>query len=470
VGFTHPAPLLFLYNVPRLDLWYINIGGIPVLVRIILSFLVLGGSYWFAYQWAGQAHGRLAWAAVIGGAVLQAVILLYMVPFNSTDIFDNISHGRMLAFYHANPFHSVSANFPWDPFTRFAGWPSAPSAYGPLWEDVAAFTARLAGNGVVQNVIAFKLLPGLFWSGCVALVAVILRKWMPGSALKGTLFVAWNPVALFEVFGNGHNDPSFLLWVILAVWAMLERRYTIAILSLVVGTLFKFMPAVLIPAAGLIALKELPGWKQRAWFTLRTGAISAVLVGLAYAPFWQGIETLSIGRRAHLFATTIGSSLNKIITPVLGADRAGNLISPVAAILTLGFALWIAYRAMRSTAPDRFAQSAMIIFAFYLMVTVLFFWPWYTLWLIVLAPLVRDKQMQHLALVFAFAAVTKDLFNFINLNSSQTLLPEPWMEIWLTLRVMLLPWLYSIYLLISHWRGAPLIPDVAVYSAKARED
>jgi hypothetical protein len=470
IGFARPAYLFWLYNIPRLDILYLNSGGVKALLRIIISFIVLGGSYWFAYQWASKVRGKAAWAVIIGGAILQAGVLLLMAPFNSTDIFDNISHGRILGFYHTNPFMWVTADFPTDPFTRFTGWPEAPSAYGPLWEQAAALTARLAGNGIPQNIIAFKLLPGLFWAGCVALVALIFRKRKPGSALRGALFLAWNPVALFEIFGNGHNDPSFLLWILLAVWAMLERRYTIAILSLVVGTLFKFMPAVLIPAAGLIALQELPGWKQRAAFLFRSALISVVLIVAAYAPFWEGIKTLSIDRRAHLFATTLGSSIYQTLLPALGKEQSAALVSPLAAVLTLGFAVWMGFHILRSRAPDRFALSAMIIFAFYLMVTVLFFWPWYTIWLIALVPLVRDKQLRTLAIVFSFVAINKDLLNFLNINSSQTVLPEPWMEIWLTLRVMLVPWLYAVYSLLSHRRGTSLMPEVTLYRAKPGED
>jgi hypothetical protein len=470
IGFSRPAYLFWLYNIPRLDILYLNSGGLPALLRIVISFVVLGGSYWFAYQWAGKARGKAAWAAVIFGAVVQAGVLLFMAPFNSTDIFDNISHGRILGLYHLNPFLWVSADFPMDPFTRFTGWPTATSAYGPLWEQAAALTARLAGNGIVQNIIAFKLLPGLFWAGCAALVALIFRKRSSGSALRGALFLAWNPVALFEIWGNGHNDPSFLFWVLLAVWAMLERRYTLAILSLVVGALFKFMPAVLIPAAGLIALQELPDWKQRAWFIVRSTVLSAALIVGAYAPFWQGLETLSITRRAHLFATTLGSSIYHALIPGLGADQAAALVSPLAAILTLGFAVWMGFHILHSKAPDRFALSAMVIFAFYLLVTVLFFWPWYTIWLVALVPLVRDKQLRTLAIVFSFAALDKDLLNFLNINSSQTILPEPWMEIWLTLRVMLIPWLYAVYTLLTHRRGTSLLPEVTVYRAEPRED
>ncbi len=407
IGFTSPVQLLHFYNVRRLDMLFLQAGGTAALFRLFASFIILGGSYWSALRWANRAQGKLAWAAVILGGIIQAVILLYMAPFNSTDIFDNISHGRILGLFHGNPFVRVPASYPYDPIIWYTGWPYAPSAYGPLWEVMAAFTARLAGNGLVENIFAFKLLPGLFWAGCIFLVAQILRRVSPQKALAGTLLVAWNPVALFEIWGNAHNDPAFLFWVLLAVWLMLERHYTGAIFSLVLGMLVKYMPVVFIPAAGLIALKALPGWKERISFFIRTAALSVGAVVLAYAPFWVGIQTLTLSRRQNLFGSSLGSSLYYSLSPAIGAEKAASIIGPAAALLTVLFSLWMGYRAMRSKAPDRFAHSALVILLFYLLVTVLFFWPWYTIWLIALVPLVRDKQLRILAVLFSFVSLSK---------------------------------------------------------------
>lgn len=468
IGLARLAPLLKLYNTPRLDISFLRSEGAPGLERIVASFIVLAGSYGLAYYWAGKAHGKLAWAVIIVGGLLQAGVLLYMAPFTSTDIFDNISHGRILALYHANPFQTVAALFPHDPFTRFDGWPQAPSAYGPLWEDTAGLIARLAGNGIVQNVIAFKLLPGLLWTACAGVVGLILRKRSPSNALRGVLLLAWNPVALFEVWGNGHNDPAFLIFVLLAIWALLERRYTLTILSLTVGTLVKFMPAVLIPAAGLIALQQLPGWRVRLGYLLRTGLASLGLVVVAYAPFWQGLQTLSLNRRAHLFSNSLSSAIYFTLSKSIGAVRADHLIVPVAAALTVVFALWMAYRAMRSTAPDRFAVAAMLTFAFYLLGTVLFFWPWYTLWLVALIPLVRDRQLRTLAILFSFSAISRYFIVYPAFNWKPPLLQQPMLEIYQVAILFGIPWLYMVYALVARRLKPAPQPQPAVQTFRIR--
>ena len=451
-GMTQPALLARFYPISRLDIYYLRAFGTPALIRIVFSFLIIAASYWAAYRLAEKASGKHAWAAIFVGFALQAAVLLLMAPFTSTDIFDNIAHGRIIAVYHANPFKLLTANFPYDPFTRFAGWPFSPSAYGPLWEYMAAAAAFLAGNGIFENVVAFKLLPGAFWLGCSLVVALILIRQNPRYALRGALLMAWNPVALFEVWGNGHNDPAFLLFILLAVWALLDQHFSLALLALTAGTLVKFMPALLLPAAGLIALQQLPSWRARLGFLVRTAPACLALVLVAYAPFWQGLTTLSLDRRAHLFATSLGSSLLRILSQAVGIPRAASIITPLAAALTIGFALWMAYRAWRSPAPDRFALAAMLTLAFYLLVTVLFFWPWYTIWLIALVPLVRDRQLRTLAILFSFASLSKDFVAYLGMNDSMPTIPQPWMEIWLTVRIMLIPWGYALYSLASRWR------------------
>lgn len=470
IGFTQPAYIFSLARIPRLDIVYMLVGGGQALLRLGLSLLVLTASYWLASRWAGSARGKLAWAAVAAGFLLQAGVLLFMAPISSTDIFDNILHGRILAVYHANPFQQTPAMFPADPFARFVGWPNATSAYGPLWEAAAGLTSWLAGSGFIANILAFKLLPGLFWVGCVAVTALILRRHSPTRALQGAVFLAWNPVAMFEIFGNGHNDPAFLFWVLLAVWAVLERRYITAVLMLVVGALVKFMPALLIPAVVLIALRALPGWKQRLSYLLRTTTASAGVSFAAYLPFWVGLDTLSLGRRAQLFATSLPSSLVKIISPYLGAGQAEMVISRLAALLAVGFAVWMAFRAAKSRSPDRFAAAGLVIFGFYLLAADQFFWPWYTIWLIALAPLVRDRHLRILALIFGFAALSKDFLSYLGADGSLPTIPQPWMEIWLTVRIMLIPWAYAIYVLIARRRSAREKPPFTPATARTREE
>jgi hypothetical protein len=63
---------------------------------------------------------------------------------------------------------------------------------------------------------------------------------------------------LYETLANGHNEVAIAFCILLAAWALQRHRYKPAILALLAGTLLKFIPALLLSAAGLIALRDLP--------------------------------------------------------------------------------------------------------------------------------------------------------------------------------------------------------------------
>lgn len=452
IALVQPASVLRLYPITRLDEIYLRLNSTPAVIRMVLGFVVLGAAYLLAYKWARHVHGWAGWAIVFAGMLAFGTILLYLAPFDSTDIYDNIIHGRILAVYHANPFKEVASQFPYDPFTRFTGWPNDPSAYGPLWELMAASVARLAGNGQVQNLIAFKLLSGSFAMLTAGMIGLILQEHIPGRALPGTLLFAWNPVVLFETFGHGHNDTAMIFWVVAAVWMLMKKKYTAAILVLVTGALVKYIPLLFLPAAGLIALQELGDRKRQTRFVLLVGLLSLALVVTAFAPFWHGIDTLSVSRRTKMFATSLPASLFFTLYPHFGFDQVTNVIGPLTFGLTGLFALWMGFRAMRNKSPERFSLSVMLTLDFYLLVTVMWFWPWYTVWLLALSPLVEDRRIRSLAVIFSFSSLVKSLLFGPLFTWTSHALAQPWLEIAQTLVVMAVPWGYALYTLVMYWR------------------
>ena len=157
-AFVQSAVLLELYEISRLDGSFLQQQGRPTLWHFILSFMALAILYGLAWQAARRSSHRSAWLIVVGGSLVMGAILLFMAPFDSSDIYDNIVHGRILGVYNDNPFKQLGIHYLGrDPFVRLMGWPRSPSAYGPLWEMLAAVTAILAGDGILANLIAFKI-------------------------------------------------------------------------------------------------------------------------------------------------------------------------------------------------------------------------------------------------------------------------------------------------------------------------
>src|SRR5262249_40950080 len=139
----------------------------------------------------------------------------------------------------------------------------------------------------------------------VAVVVLYLRRIAPERALAGALLLGWNPVVLYETWGNGHNDVAMIFWVLLAAVLINRKRYTLGSLSLVAGALIKFIPVLLIPAAMLIGYRNLEKSSSRVGFIFGTSVGALLITILAYLPFWNGLASFSMGRRMQMFTTSI---------------------------------------------------------------------------------------------------------------------------------------------------------------------
>jgi hypothetical protein len=316
---------------------------------------------------------------------------------------------------------------------------------------IAAGAARvaniLAGDSVVGNVLAFKLLNEAFYAGSVALVASILGRVDPGRALAGTLLLAWNPVVLYETAGNGHNDIAMIFFILAACRLLIGRRYGLSILALVAGGLIKFIPVLLIPAAGLIALRDLPNARSRARFLAVTTVAGLALSALAYAPFWHGIQVLGITRREHLYTTSLPATAVAYLQGDWGADRAAQAISKVSLGWTLIFALDMGFRALWDRGWDSFVRSAFYILMFYLLVTVPWFQNWYALWPLALAVLLPSGHASRLGQIFAFATLSKQFIVGPMVLWQMPLPDQVWRELRLGPGVLAIPWAYALYVM-----------------------
>jgi hypothetical protein len=451
--------LLFVgpWNLPELhrrrlyDLRRLSIDEPLARWQLLAGFVLLALLYWLGWRAALRSGGWKAWLLVVAGAVASGTILLFLYPFDAADVFDNIMHGRILGVHGANPFDQVPADFKGDPFYRYSAWRHYPSAYGPGWEFVAAATARLAGDGVVANVLAFKFVGGLFLAGCIGIVATMLQRTAPDRALAGTLLLAWNPLILYETLGQGHNDVAMLFWILAAVWWLARGRHTLSVLALVVGALFKFVPLLLLPVAGLVCLRSLPGRRARLRFLVTTTCATMVVVVLAYAPFWRGPETLGIEHRREMFTSSLPAAAYALLQTPLGEEQAASNVSLAAAIITALFVLWQGIRASRVPSWQAFTRAAFYISIFYLLFTCLWFQQWYMVWPLGLVPLL-PTGLAWWGISVGFAVLLKPLiFEPIWLWTH----PSPdrsWLELRLGPSVLALPWLLTLAALRAGWR------------------
>ncbi len=424
-------------------------------VVVFLAFAVAFGGYWVGYlqlRIEGDPASPAAWKLVIGWAVAFSLAFLLMYPVGAADVFDNIIRGRMTALYHANPFIQVPNQFPNDPFLRYAAWGGAHTAYGPLWELLAAVLVRLAGNGIAANVLVFKVAMILTYAADVALIRRILLRIAPQHALAGVYLFAWNPPVLFEIAGNAHNDGLMLMTILLAVYFYVTRRYATALVALVAGALVKFLPAALIPLFLVGALRRLP--PGRRWsFLVAGGMMSLGLVLAIYAPVWGSSDPLNLAHRESLFTTSLPALMEIALESRMGGEAAGRIINAAGAAL-LG--LFVLYQTWRLDTDDRsLIRSTWAVLMFYLLVPVPWLQPWYIVWPLGLAALLDDALIVGGTVLFSYTLLWKYfLFNFI--FGAMRLFPDraP-RELVAVLVVLPLPVMYYVDAIWKRRRGLP---------------
>lgn len=381
-------------------------------IGIVMALAILGlfAAYGLALHTLRHTSATARLGLLIGGvAIVFVALLLPIYPVSSIDIYDYAFRGRMAAFYQVNNFVTTPAPYTDDPLYWYTAWRRSVTAYGPLWEAMSWLTARLAGqhptvdlpllDALLRLLIAYKLLAALGFLLCGLVLWWVLGQLLPEWRAFGTALWLWNPLALWETVGAGHNDAWMALWIVIAIWAFLRGQQLVAthqqtklfwpllaFVALTLGGLIKYSALVFGPSLLLAALRQLPTWRQRLALIASGALICGGLVLLAYTPFWVGITTLrNFTDRGELVYASWLAALQPALEPWLGKGTSqitANLIG--LGLLALGV-LWSIWRGWKN--PTDPAGNSLWLLLWFLFIANPWFQPWYLLWALALTAL-----------------------------------------------------------------------------------
>ncbi len=465
IGLVIPYNLFTLQLRPYRNIANLTADNPLAQACFVLTLAALAGVYYLAWR-ACRAMGsgtvagrqpRAMWAALLGSILAVNLAMVWLYPIDAADIFDNIDRGRITARYRGNPFYDAPRRYAQDWSFGYVAWPDYTSAYGPLWELMAAGAGRLAGDGRLANVLAFKALGLAFYAGCLAVIAALLRRWAPERVLQGVCLFALNPFVIYETAGNGHNDIAMVFFMLLGLWAMLRGRFTWAALALLAGALIKFIPLLLLPVLLAVAVPALPDWRRRLRWVLVTGLAGLALAAALFAPFWRGGDILAVKRRATLFTASLPALVQVRLEPALGPEASQHTVAAVAVLLTAvaaGYQGWRVWRARTAGDGDWLApaRAATHILLFYLLFTCPWFQPWYSLWPLALAAILPEGAVARTVVLLSYAAAWKTIIFDDFVYTGGPLPPKAWREMLLGPITLGVAWFYVAYRTVHTWR------------------
>lgn len=364
---------LFLYSYTQLDLsltfsrieflrrivnsfQYIGYFNRPLSTFIFITLLVLLINFYFGFLimvYTKYLDSKSVWKLIL----ITTGILAFSYNAFSYDLFNYMFDAKIITHYFQNPYVHKALDFPGDPMLSFMHWTHRTYPYGPVWLVLTVPLSFIGFNYFIPTFLFFKLLMAAAFLGTVYYLGKILQKISPDNYLRGITFFALNPLVIIESLVSAHLDIVMIFFAVWSLHQLINRKYLLAFILLLISVGIKFMTAVLIPVYLLIAYLQIKN-KTVNWNSmmllgsiLMTGTIIYASQRTNYQP-WYMLDVLFIGalisNKVYIFIPLITISFFSILVywpfiylgnwdqPVPQILSALQIISYVVSIIALG--------------------------------------------------------------------------------------------------------------------------------------
>jgi hypothetical protein len=387
-------------------------------VALLLGLLAgLGGLYLGALWLSARLPRRFVIVTLLAATAAFQLVLLPLPGTFTTDLFSYAFYGEVAGRLGASPYVRVPEDYPAHPLYLLIDplWRDAPSVYGPVWVALSSVVGATLGGQILPQVLAYRLIANLSHWANLALLWWALARLRPGHEPLGLALYALNPLVLFELVANGHNDGTMIMFMLLAFGLIARGRVWPGVAALQLAAATKYTALLLLPAVLWWGTRGQQGWRRLA--AVAVGGIAAMALLLAlYLPWWQGPATL--GPIVRWLSTPLYTNHAPLALAFWLRDQLvawGGLSFEEAELLALDlqrlalrllFLLYLALETFRlRRVEDLPAAGARVLLVFLLAVNT---WvlPWYFTWPLALAALGRPgSRTTLLALSFSASAL-----------------------------------------------------------------
>ncbi|MHB1131075.1 MAG: hypothetical protein ACYC4L_01670 [Chloroflexota bacterium] len=404
LAFARTFPLTELYLTRHADLAKLTRRGQVEALVILVCLALLFAAYLLAIRAVGRLRNRRRAAlAVFGFGLLFGLTLLATYPVGALDVFNYIFHGRLIVYYHVNPYVVSPIAYQQDPMLPYLLWTDWPSTYGPLWTAISGAVANTYGGNLLWGLIAFKAVALVFYLATATTVYLLLLRLGRANAAAATLMFAWNPLILFEALVNAHNDIAMACFAALALYALAARRLSLALPLLMASVLIKFLTALFLPVF-ILGWLRLPGRRRARLLPLLGGiCLAAGLAVLLYSLYWGDMQAVqAVLKRRELFTSSLGAL-------AVAWLKENGFPQPYQTASLLSWSLFVPFVLMRLAwlrpGTEAVQEACFDLLFGALVLGTLWFQAWYLICLLTAAVVLADPVRRRLAITFTASAM-----------------------------------------------------------------
>jgi hypothetical protein len=390
---------------PLATLLHAAVYGIATLIYVLA--LRLAGDC----KLSGRTAQYQLLGVIVGVWLLCSIVLLGAYPGDSTDIFDYLFRGRMLAELGASPLATVPSRFADRPFYIYIHWTDNVDTYGPLWEYASWAVAALVGqvqrvadtNALVAYITGYRLLAIGLAGLCAVPIVLIVRYRHPEQVPAALVAWLWNPLLLTASAVGGHNDLLMLLAMLIALCCLQRRHWVWGLLALALAAHVKLTALLILPLLVLSIARRGGYWRAITACALALAA-TLPLSWLLYAPLggWATLPRM-LAERVRLLANSFAFVVYWGLQQFGGWQEVGAWrVTTSGATILFGLIAaglhWRFWRVRAGTPEDADAQlwhDAALLTLVYLTIGSFWFQHWYILWALALAALLPERRLMQ---------------------------------------------------------------------------
>ena len=180
--------------------------------------------------------------------------LLFATPWLSDDIYRFIWDGRLLA-NGISPFATPPIDYITNQSLPFPGMdislysllnsPEYFTVYPPLSQLVFWVAALLSPHDLFGSILVIRILILIAETGNIFLIAKLLKHYQLPS--KNVLLYALNPLVIIELTGNLHFEAFVILFLLLAIYFLLNGKTLLSGINWSIAIGFKLIPFIFLP-------------------------------------------------------------------------------------------------------------------------------------------------------------------------------------------------------------------------------